>query len=120
MFVITEVLISKRLSVTAYNKNGGEMEVKLPEVQHAVDGQLDVRGTSAGGVALSYAGHEPLTFGFKAFALEHSFGLWAIRDLRPGEAMLGDNDGDPNPQQFGDGWLDLRVAGLTEESARTR
>jgi hypothetical protein len=115
-YVITETLTSDSFSVSALGKNDQHIDVDLPTVQTALGGQLDAKRASNVAQGLTYVGKEFLTFGFKALALGHSFGIWVISGFRPGEAVLGPNDGLPDPYIFDDGWLKLRG---THEPART-
>jgi hypothetical protein len=76
-FVLTEVLLAKSISVSAKNEHSGEVKVDIPAIQQAVGGDVQVGAKAGSGSDLTYAGTQPVTFGFKAFEIAFN-GRWRM------------------------------------------
>lgn len=82
-FIITEVLKSQSITVTATNDRGVEVGVDLPAIQQAVGVKVGVTSTSASNATLTYSGSELLTFGFKCFGIAFADGEWNVFNAVP-------------------------------------
>jgi hypothetical protein len=69
LYVITEIVRSKALGVTAFNKKGASIGVDVPVISGAVGGKIKLGGDSEGTGKVDYKGDSHLAFGFKAFEL---------------------------------------------------
>jgi hypothetical protein len=83
-FVITEVLKSKAIRVTAKKDSGTSVAVDLPNIQKIVGANVAVAAAEAGSADLVYQGSQLLTFGFKVFGIAYAHGNWQIHGQAPG------------------------------------
>jgi hypothetical protein len=97
VFVTTAVLRSDRLTVEAKRRDGGSLEVSIPEVRGVVGGAVQVSGAGERGSRLTYAGPVPLSFGFRAVQLFYQNGEFTtFKPVKPGLAVTrGGDDDDP-------------------------
>jgi hypothetical protein len=82
-FIITEVLKSNAITVTATDDRGAEVGVDLPAIQQAVGARVTVTSKSATHATLTYTGTELLTFGFKCFGIAFVDGQWNVFSAAP-------------------------------------
>jgi hypothetical protein len=78
-FVVTEVLRSDTIHLTAKSETGTEVAVDVPAIANAVGAKVAVRAGGAQEATLTYSGRARLTFGFKAFAVAYVSGHWRLR-----------------------------------------
>lgn len=83
-FVITEVLKSDRLNVTARNADGGALTVDADQIKGLLDAKVGVTASSTKDATITYEGDTPLTFGFKLFAIALDEGRWRVSGVKPG------------------------------------
>jgi hypothetical protein len=83
-FVITEVLRSDAINLTAKSERGTSVSVDVPAIANAVGAKVGVRAGGADQATITYTGREHLTFGFKAFAIAYVSGRWRLRGAGPG------------------------------------
>jgi hypothetical protein len=110
-FIITEVLQTKSLTVSATNDRGAEVGLDLPAIQQAVGAKVGVTATSSANSTLTYTGQEPLSFGFKCFTIAFANGRWAVSSAKPSAALAFDvpaPGAQPRPAMLGTGRLILR------------
>jgi hypothetical protein len=110
-FMITEVLMSKSITVTATNDSGVEIGVDLPAIQQAVGAKVGVRPKSSANSTLTYTGNELLAFGFKCFGIAFVNGRWEVFSAKPSAALsfAVPTPGAPlSPMLLGDGRLVLK------------
>lgn len=86
-FIITEVLRSKSITVTATNDKGAEVGVDLPAIQEAVGVKVGVTTASSANSTLTYTGAEALTFGFKCFGIAFADGQWNVFSAKPSAGL---------------------------------
>lgn len=77
-FVLTEVLQSDQLVVTARTENGTEVAVDIPAIQEAVGASVAVSAKDVRQSRVFYKGPEFLTFAFKAFSISFRDGRWHV------------------------------------------
>jgi hypothetical protein len=85
-FIVTEVLRSDAINLTAKSESGTEVAVDVPAIANAVHAKVAVRAGGANEATLTYTGRNRLTFGFKAFAIAYVSGRWRL----PGAGADGD------------------------------
>jgi hypothetical protein len=109
-FVITEVLKSASFTVTASNDRGTAVNVDVPAIQQTVGAKVSVNAASNGSGAVTYAGAELLTFGFKCFGIAYVNGQWQIHSAKPSAGLAFDapGAGPASPMLLGDGRLIIR------------
>jgi hypothetical protein len=111
-FIITEVLKSKSVSVTATNDSGAEVGVDLPAIQAAVGAKVAIASKNTSNTTVSYTGSELLTFGFKCFGIAFADGAWNVFSAAPSAelafALPGAEAGPAAPALLGAGRLALR------------
>lgn len=78
-FVLSEVLTSTNLVVTAKDKKGGSVAIDVPAVKGVVGGSISVAASGTGGSSVKYGGTTPLAIGFKAFEIGFADGRWQVR-----------------------------------------
>lgn len=81
-FVITEVLQSTEITVSAKDERGGELKADVPAIKAVVGANVSVAAKDATGAQITYGGAAPVTFGFKAFAIAFD-GRWRITGAEP-------------------------------------
>ena len=113
-YVVTETLTSDSFTVAALDKEHRSVNLSLPGIHQALGGDLDAISASGNTGELRCVGKEFLTFGFKAYSIVHSFGIWVISGIRPGEAVCGTSDNSAKPHIIDDGWLKVRIARKTK------
>jgi hypothetical protein len=82
-FIITEVLKSTSITVTATNDRGVEVGVDVPAIVQAVGAKVAVTSTSSTNATLTFTGTELLTFGFKCFGIAFVDGEWNVISAAP-------------------------------------
>jgi hypothetical protein len=110
-FIITEVLKSKSITVTATDNSGTEVGVDVPAIQQAVGVKVGVTAASSANSTLTYSGNELLAFGFKCFGIAFVNGRWEVFSAKPSAALAFDVHaaGAPlSPMLLGQGRLVLR------------
>lgn len=82
-FVITEVLESTSISVTAKDDSKSGIKVDMPAIQNVVGAAVTIDMKAGSGSDLTFSGTEPVTFGFKAFQIAFA-GRWRVVRTEPG------------------------------------
>jgi hypothetical protein len=89
VYVMTSTIKSRKFIVQAKASDGTTVDVKLPEIQQAVGGNVKVSTEGGGTSKLVYEGAVPLVFGFQAARLYYDQGRYtAFKPLAPGETAL--------------------------------
>jgi hypothetical protein len=78
-FLIVDVLQSDSISVTAKSENGVEAKLDVPSIQGIVGANIGVKHGGSNSAAVTFKGPEPITFGFKAFAIAFVDGRWTLK-----------------------------------------
>jgi hypothetical protein len=110
-FIITEVLKSKSITVTATNDSGVEVGVDFPAIQSAVGAKVGVTSNSSSNATLTYTGSELLSFGFKCFGIAFEAGEWNVSSAAPSADLAFAAVGAAGPVQpaiLGGGRLAIR------------
>lgn len=85
-FIITEVLKSNRINVTAKRENGADLKVDADQIQGAVGAKVGVSVGGSGATTISYQGEFEVTFGFKLLAIALVDGRWQVTGVKPSAA----------------------------------
>lgn len=94
LYVITEIVRSNSMGVTAFNKKGVSLGVDVPVISAAVGGKIKVGSDSEATNKLDYKGDSHLAFGFKAFELSTakspsgSGRILRIQPVKPGNVLM--------------------------------
>ena len=80
-FVITEVLQSDQLLVTAKTDSGLDLSVDIPSIQAAVGVAVGVSVKDGRQTQVVYKGSELLTFAFRAFSIVFRDGRWHVEGV---------------------------------------
>ena len=114
-FVLTEVLKSDRIKVTARAGNGGSVKVDIDQVSATLGVEAGVTVSRASESALIYAGPVPVTFAFRLLRIAFADGRWTTRGVKAGGALAfdtgeGAGDGADGAEALTTGEL-LEIAG---------
>ncbi len=104
-FVITEVLESNEITVSAKNDQGGQISANVPAIKDVVGANVSVSAKSAANTEITYKGNDCVTFGFKVFAIAFD-GRWRITGVAPNPALAFAPGSEP--LMLGRGTLRLR------------
>lgn len=69
LYVLTEVVTSKKFGVTAYKKDNSSLQVDVPVIKELVGGSVSVGSEAEGTNTVAYEGAKELAFGFAAIEL---------------------------------------------------
>jgi len=86
-YIITEVLKSDSVAVTATDSSGAQVKVDVPAISGVVGVNVAVGTATDGSATLTYKGKEAVTFGFKAFEIIYANGRWTVAGVQPAAAM---------------------------------
>jgi hypothetical protein len=81
-FIVTEVLQSTEITVSAKDQHGGTVKVDIPAMQAILGGGVSISAKDSAGTKVTYKGKEAVTFGFKVFAIAFD-GRWRIAGVLP-------------------------------------
>lgn len=91
IYVVTAVLKSSKFTVEATAQGGGSLDVKVPELQGIVGGNVTVSGSAGQSGKITYQATSPLVFGFQAIQLFYDDGHYtAFEPLAAGEMASRD------------------------------
>jgi hypothetical protein len=77
-FVITSVLKSNSITVTAKQDSGTTISVDIPVIEQIVGANVSVGTSSTNNGDITFKGAQPLTFGFKVFGITYGGGHWQV------------------------------------------
>lgn len=115
LFVISDVLRSTSITVTASDQKGNNVALSVPEINGIVGGKVSVKPSSASSSAITFASNEvppvAVSFGFKAIKLTWmptagaaegvgSFQFGDAGDIAFGVAPAGDEEESSGPVVF--------------------
>ncbi len=80
-FIITEVLESDTITVTALDEKERGIEVDVPAIEGVVGANVSVGTGGASNTAISYQGAAFLAFGFKTFGIAFVDGDWEVEGV---------------------------------------
>jgi hypothetical protein len=112
-YVITEVLKSNALKVTAKDNSGVAVSVDLPNIQNVLGAKVSVATSGSSDTDLTYQAQNLVTFGFKVFGIAYAQGNWQIHGKAPNKDIAFVTAREPKPIMLSDGRL------LTKFPAKT-
>jgi hypothetical protein len=86
-FVITEVLKSDAIKVTAKGKGGVTVGVDVQNIQGVLGTKATVGAEAGADHTLTYQGTKMLTFGFKVFGIAFMEGEWRVFGVKPAKDL---------------------------------
>lgn len=86
LYVITETVKSRELTVVAEKKGGGSLELDAPVIEAAIGGNIEVKADAASSGTVTYVGSKFLVFGFKCFEIGVENGNFQLFSSKPGGA----------------------------------
>jgi hypothetical protein len=115
-YLITEVLKSNSLTVTATDSHGTAVAVDLSAFQ-GVDTKVGIKPSSAGNSTISYTGPEAITFGFAVQQIAREGDQWVLHGVAPSGGIAfgisgtgaGQGSDAPAPTIFDTGALECRL-----------
>jgi hypothetical protein len=115
-YLITEVLKSNSLTVTATDSHGTAVSVDLSAFQ-GVDTKVGIKPSGAGNSTISYSGPEAITFGFAVQQIAREGDQWTLHGVAPSGDIAfglsgtgaGQESGAPALIVFDTGALDCRL-----------
>jgi hypothetical protein len=85
IYIVTATIKSARFTIEAKDKHSVKVDLSVPEIQGVVGGKVTVTSAGAETGKLSYAGEDPLVFGFQAVQLFYDGGHYtAFEPLESG------------------------------------
>ena len=82
-FLIVDVLKSNSVTVTALDEHGAEVGVDVPAIEAVLGAGIKVKPVSASNATITYAGPQPLTFGFAVDEIMFDNGRWSLAGAAP-------------------------------------
>jgi hypothetical protein len=115
-YLITQVLKSNSLTVTATDQHGTAVGVDLSAFQ-GVDAKVSIKPSNAGNSTLSFTGPDAITFGFAVQEIAREGDEWSLHGAAPSGDLafavpgVGAEQGNsaPAPTVFDTGALDCRL-----------
>lgn len=125
LYVLTEVVRSKELSVTAYDEHKASLALEVPVIQQIVGGKVSVGSEGSGETGISYKGERELAFGFVAIELSasdnHNGELHLVfRPTKPGGVTLSLSAPAADPKLFEGPLRELPIMELAGSDGATR
>lgn len=110
LYLISELLLSSTLSVTAEAKTSGSAAVDVGLLKNVVKAKAELGIDLGDHTSITFKGKKDIAFGFKAFELTFRNGTWSIGDFAdPGSVSFGtDQAADPPPHKFDESLVNLR------------
>lgn len=97
-YIISEVLKSDSVSVTAKSETGAGLKLEIPALQQLLGANVSVASGSGSEGELVYSGKIPITFGFKCYQVFFEDGKWSVKgtkaesDLSFGAVVNGEGE----------------------------
>ncbi len=89
IYVITDTIKSKKLTVAAQASGGASVALQVPAIQGIVGGNIAVSASATASGTLTYEGKVPLVFGFQAVRVFYQDGHYtSFEPLPPGGVAL--------------------------------
>ena len=79
-YLITSVLRSDSISVTASDTHGTGVTVDVPAISGMVGAKVGVKPSSSSNSTVTFTGPQPVTFGFIVQQISYLDGKWSLRD----------------------------------------
>lgn len=86
-YIVTEVLKSDTVIVTATDSKETGVTLDVPAISNVVGANVKVTGGGDSSGTLTYKGPEAVTFGFRAFELVYVNGRWSVQGVKADGGM---------------------------------
>jgi hypothetical protein len=86
-YLVFDVLKTDSITVTATDSKGAEIKVDVPQIQSVVGAEVGVKTGGESESSITYKGKTPVSFGFRAFAINFVNGRWALEGAQPSGAL---------------------------------
>ncbi len=94
-FLVTSVLKSGSITVTAQDEHGVGVGVDVPAISGLVGAKVGVKAHDASNSTVTFVGPEPVTFGFAAQRIMYVNGMWSLQEApTSGEMAFGSGNGE--------------------------
>lgn len=107
-FVLTEVLKSNQLKVTAKSSHGETVKVDVDQISATLGANAHVTVSQTNDSSLIYSGNVPVTFAFRLLRIAFEDGQWVVQGVKAGDALAFDRTADALERQ-------VSVPALTEQ-----
>lgn len=107
-YIVTEVLKSDTVTVTATDSNEVGVKLDVPAISNVVGASVKISGGGDSSGTLSYTGPDAVTFGFRAFEIIYADGRWSVKGIKPSGDLAffhDDNSTDAIGEVFNRGGL---------------
>jgi hypothetical protein len=95
-FLITDVLKTTSVTVSATNDRGEQVGLDVPAIQGMVGVSVKVSPSSSSNSTITYIGSLPISFGFAALEIQRVGDAWTLRGAKPsGELAFAIGDDEP-------------------------
>ena len=89
LFLITQTLKAKRITVKSENENGTEVKVDVPVIKGIASGKVNVESSADQSSLVTYSGDKSIVFGFQAFRVGVAGGVLSLVPAAPGSVSFG-------------------------------
>jgi hypothetical protein len=89
LFLITQTLKAKRITVKSENENGSEVKVDVPVIKGIASGKVNVEASADQSSLVTYSGDKSIVFGFQAFRVGVAGGVLSLVPAAPGSVSFG-------------------------------
>lgn len=89
-FILTEVLKSNRLKVTAKNSHGESIKVDVDQISATLGANVGISVSQSTESSVVYEGEVPVTFGFRLLGIALVNGVWVTRGVKADGALAFD------------------------------
>lgn len=100
-YIVTEVLKSDTVSVTASDSRETGITLDVPAISNVVGANIKVASGGESSGTLTYAGLEAVTFGFRAFELVYVNGRWSVQGVKASGDLAFFHDESDSEQAIG-------------------
>ena len=97
-YLITEVLTTTALTVTASDEQGTSVGVDVPAIEGMIGAKVKVSPSDSSNSTVTFTGAEPITFGFAVQQIQSVDGKWMIHSVAPSGDLafpVGDDEASP-------------------------
>jgi len=89
LFLITQTLKAKKITVKSENEKGGEVKVDVPVIKGIASGKVNVEANADQSSLVTYSGTKSIVFGFQAFRVGVAGGVLSLVPAAPGSVSFG-------------------------------
>jgi len=99
LFIVTEILKSKTLSVKFEKEDGVNAKIDIPAIEQIISGNITIDTSAKSESVLTFSGETPVVFAFKCYALGFDgTGNWELQAVKDGSVPAAVADSPTEPQ----------------------